>query len=61
MLAAPGSAYFLRLVVRNVIASIDSVESSVTFQLVSKMSPPNDHRIGSESLLAGLVALPRIT
>ena len=42
-------------------ASIDAVESSTTFQLVSKMSPPKDHRIGSESLLAGFVALPRIT
>src|SRR5256885_16067944 len=61
MLAAPGSAYFFTDWVRNVIASIDSVESSLTFQLVSKMSPPKDHRMDRESLLAGLVALPRIT
>src|SRR5437899_5210174 len=61
MFAAPGSAYFFSVCVRNVMASIDSVESSLTFQLVSKMSPPNDQRMGSESLLAGLVALPRIT
>src|SRR5437667_11195895 len=61
VLAAPGSAYFFSVWVRNVIASIDSVESSVTFQLVSKMSPQKDQRMGKESLLAGLVALPRIT
>src|SRR6266568_8819918 len=61
MLAAPGSAYFFSDWVRNVMASMDSVESSFTLQLLSKMSPPKDQRIGSESLLAGLVALPRIT
>src|ERR1700745_3890833 len=59
--SAPGSAYFFRVWVRKVMASIDAVESSMTFLLLSKMSPPNDHRIGSESLLAGVVALPRIT
>src|SRR6266480_7347433 len=61
MLAAPGSAYLFSDWVRKVMASIDSVESSLTFQLVSKMSPPKDHRIDIESLLAGLVALPRMT
>ena len=61
MFAAPGSAYFFNDWVRNVMASIDSVESSMTFQFESKMSPPKDHRMGRESLLAGLVALPRIT
>src|ERR1700740_3662714 len=59
--SAPGSAYFFRVWVRNVMASIDSVESSMTFQLLSKPSPPNHHRIGSETLLAGFVALPRMT
>src|SRR5437016_14238857 len=61
MFAAPGSAYFFNDWVRNVMASIDSVESSMTFQLVSNMSPPNDQRMGSESLLGGLVGLPTIT
>ena len=61
MLWALGSAYCLSVLVRKVMASIDSVESSLTFQFVSNTSPPNDQRIGNESLLAGLVALPRMT
>src|SRR4029077_6463925 len=61
VLAAPGSAYFFNDVVKKLMASIDSVESSLTFQLSSKTFPPNDQRMGSESLLAGLVARPRIT
>src|SRR2546427_6683610 len=59
--SAPGSAYFFRLRVRKVTASMDAVESSCTFQLSSKTLPPKDQRMGSESLLTGLVALPRMT
>ena len=60
-LAAPGSAYCLSFLVRKSTAVMESAESSCTFQLSSKTLPPNDQRMGSESLLTGLVAFPRIT
>ena len=61
VLSGPGCAYCLSVRVKKVTASIDAVESSVTFQVSSKMLPPKDQRIGSESLLTGLVARPRMT
>src|ERR1700682_5774806 len=60
-LSAPGSAYCFSFLVRKSTAVMEALESSWTCQLSLKMLLPKDHRMGSESLLTGLVALPRMT